>query len=123
MHWQRWRKHGDPLTRKNGHGRTDTAEWQAWSNMRQRCNNPDNPKWPLYGGRGIQVCAEWQDDFPAFLAHVGPRPGPSYSIDRIDNERGYEPGNVRWATRSQQVRNSRPRQPRRRRANARPGTI
>ena len=60
-----------------------------------------------YGGRGITVAAEWRHDFAAFYAHVGPRPGPEYSIDRIDVNGNYEPGNVRWATRLQQARNKR----------------
>jgi hypothetical protein len=53
------------------------------------------------------VVSEWQSDFMAFLAHIGPSPGPGYSVDRIDVHRGYEPGNVRWATASQQANNRR----------------
>lgn len=59
----------------------------------------------MYGGRGIKVCDEWQHDFPAFLAYIGPKPTPKHTIDRIDNAKGYEPGNVRWATREEQNRN------------------
>ena len=90
------------------------AEWRAahpeyasWSAMVQRCTNPKSPNWRLYGGRGITVCEPWLKDFGAFLDHIGPRPGQDYSIDRIDNDGNYEPGNVRWATRSEQQRNKR----------------
>lgn len=73
--------------------------------MIQRCTNPNNPAWRLYGGRGITVCARWRD-FPAFLADMGERPN-GLTLDRIDNDRGYEPGNCRWATWSEQRSNQR----------------
>lgn len=76
--------------------------------MIQRCENPRNKRYALYGGRGIRVCDEWRHDFGAFSAYVGQRPTPSHSIDRIDNDADYAPGNVRWATASQQMRNRRP---------------
>lgn len=66
--------------------------------MKSRCHNPKNHAYKWYGGRGITVCAEWRQSLAAFAAHVGPRPSPEHSIDRIDNSKGYEPGNVRWAT-------------------------
>lgn len=53
------------------------------------------------------MAQEWLDSFSEFLAHIGPRPGPDYSVDRINNDGDYEPGNVRWATRSEQMRNRR----------------
>lgn len=90
------------------HGWSGTSEYSAWLAMRKRCNDPNNKAYRNYGARGIKVCAEWQDDFEAFLAHVGPKPSPDLSIDRIDNDKGYEPGNVRWADRSTQSRNRRP---------------
>lgn len=90
------------------HGWRNTPEYLAWINMRKRCNNPTNRAYRNYGARGIKVCPEWQDNFEAFLSHIGPRPSPELSIDRIDNSRGYEPGNVRWADRSTQSRNRRP---------------
>lgn len=87
------------------HGMTHTPEFHAWTAMKQRCSNPRNEQWDLYGGRGISVCAEWQGSFDAFFAHVGPRPTPDHSIDRIDDDGNYEPGNVRWATPEIQNRN------------------
>jgi hypothetical protein len=73
-----------------------------------RCTNPKHPNWKNYGGRGISVCDEWRHSFKAFLAHIGPRPSSEHSLDRYPNNDGnYEPGNVRWATRSQQRRNTR----------------
>jgi len=72
-----------------------------------RCHNPRNPSYHNYGGRGIFVAQEWRDDFLTFYAAIGDRPGPEYSLDRIDNNRGYEPGNVRWATIQMQSVNKR----------------
>jgi hypothetical protein len=68
--------------------------YQIWQNMKQRCTNPKIQ-------RGIKVCDRWSTSFQAFMADTG----PNYSIDRIDNDGHYEPGNVRWATKSQQSRN------------------
>lgn len=78
--------------------------------MIQRCRNPNNPQWPDYGGRGITVCDRWQgpDGFPNFLTDMGEKPGPIYSLDRVDNDRGYMPDNCRWATPHQQTHNRRP---------------
>ncbi len=93
----------DPISAGDGR----TPECVAWDGIKTRCNNPNSRAYHRYGGRGIRLCQEWQGSFAAFLAHVGPRPGPGYSIDRIDNDRGYEPGNVRWATAKQQANNTR----------------
>jgi hypothetical protein len=95
---------------KHGHAR-DTAkktpEYTAWTHMKDRCSSPGHPQFKDWGGRGIRVCARWADSFATFLADVGPRPSPDLSLDRIDNDGNYEPGNVRWATRSQQQSNQR----------------
>jgi hypothetical protein len=76
--------------------------------MKQRCTNPNKRNYKYYGGRGIQVCTEWMENFDAFLSYMGHAPeGNRISIDRIDNNGNYEPGNVRWATPYQQVMNRR----------------
>jgi len=91
----------------NRHGLSKRPEYRVWKNMVQRCCNPNNERYIDYGGRGITICKEWRKSFPAFLLHIGPRPSPIHSLDRIDNERGYEPGNVRWVTVHEQNRNQR----------------
>lgn len=76
----------------------------CWRAMLHRCDVPANPAYPRYGGRGITVCPKWREDPFAFYAHMGPRPA-GHSLDRIDNDGNYEPGNVRWATRTEQQYN------------------
>lgn len=84
-----------------------TPEFKTWQGMIQRCEQSSADSFPLYGGRGIRVCDEWRHDFAAFFTHVGPRPSPKHSIDRINSDGHYEPGNVRWATLLEQMRNKR----------------
>ncbi len=77
-----------------------TKEYRTWRSMRSRCKQSVG-----YIKKGIKVCPEWEAAFVAFLEHVGPAPSNEHTLDRIDNAKGYEPGNVRWATPSQQARN------------------
>jgi hypothetical protein len=81
-----------------------TPEYRAWKNMRSRCNLPSNPRYPQYGGRGIRVAERW-NDFSQFFADVGERPTSLHSLDRIDVNGHYEPGNVKWSTEHDQQRN------------------
>jgi hypothetical protein len=83
-------------------------EYAIWKTMRQRCANPNCTDYPDYGGRGIAVCDRWSE-FTAFITDMGRRPSDQHSIDRIDNDRGYEPGNCRWADDLTQASNRRPR--------------
>ena len=84
-----------------------TPEYICWCNLRQRCNNPNNPQYHDYGGRGITVCERW-DSFELFLEDMGERPSPEHSIERIDNDSHYGPDNCCWATKSEQLSNRRP---------------
>lgn len=87
------------------HGLSGQPEYQVWASMKERCNNPNTANFSDYGGRGIEVCARW-NDYAMFIADMGRRP-VGCSIDRINNAGNYEPGNCRWATRKEQNRNTR----------------
>lgn len=89
------------------HGKSGTTTWRIWYGMKQRCSNPRGSGWEDYGGRGITVCNRWRDSFENFLADMGERPDAEHSLDRIDPNGNYEPGNVRWATRKVQCANKR----------------
>ena len=99
----------------HGEAGTDSrsAEWMTWKKVLERCEYPGTKNYADYGGRGIRVCPEWINGvdglsgFELFLLEVGRRPTPQHQIDRIDNSRGYEPGNVKWSTRYEQTRNKR----------------
>jgi hypothetical protein len=88
--------------RSPNNGLSRTREYRAWAGMIQRCTNERLPKFPRYGGRGIRVCERWRFSFTDFLADMGPRPSPKHSLDRIDVNGHYEPGNCRWATAQEQ---------------------
>ena len=89
------------------HGQANrTPTYQSWGAAIQRCTNPKNRYWHIYGGRGIQVCEAWKTSFEVFFADMGERP-LGYTLDRINSDGDYEPGNCRWATAKQNGRNRR----------------
>lgn len=96
-------RHGNSVRGKQ------TAEYKIWCGLRRRCTDRGSKLWLYYGGRGISVAPQWlgPDGFSNFLRDVGTRPTAKHSLDRIDNNADYAPENVRWATRKEQMRNTR----------------
>lgn len=95
------------LELRTKHGMLGTKVYQAWLKMKSRCLDPNHPKWNDYGGRGISIFQEWQNSFELFYLELGDPPTPKHSLDRIDNDRGYYPGNIKWSTREEQANNKR----------------
>ena len=91
------------------HGFVGTRTYSSWRAMKNRCTNKKSDQWNWYGGRGITVCDRWRYDFQLFLEDMGVAPTESHSIDRIDTNGNYEPGNCRWATPKEQQANQRKR--------------
>jgi hypothetical protein len=93
------------------HSKTKTVEFETWTSMKKRCYGTWHKAYHNYGGRGITVCDRWLEKngrgFLNFLEDMGPRPDPEYSLDRINNDGNYEPGNVKWSTKKEQSNNRR----------------
>lgn len=88
------------------HGLCGVRTYKSWDSMKQRCTNPNAPDYANYGGRGIVVCDRWLKSFDAFYADMGERP-ENTSLERIDNNKAYEPSNCKWASAKEQQRNKR----------------
>ncbi len=92
--------HGHTANRKT------TREYRAWRNAKTRCLNPNRESWKYYGARGITMCQEWRKSFLSFYLDMGNCP-PGLTLERINNDKGYEPGNCKWATMAEQNTNRR----------------
>lgn len=99
--------HGHNRPKKNG--RT-TPTYNSWYGMKTRCMNPNNTNWKSYGARGIKVCERWLHSFPNFLTDMGEHPKGT-TLGRFGDQGDYEPGNVKWMTKAEQVANRRPDRP------------
>ena len=94
-------KHGQ--SRRNKH----TQLYRRWITIKQRCYDKSHMSYKNYGGRGVRMCEKWRDDFEAFAAYIGDPPEKGATIDRLDVDKNYEPGNIKWATRKEQANNRR----------------
>lgn len=108
-YWRKnhWGHTGQAKPLRERHGMYYSPEYRIWSNMITRCTNVKRSDYKNYGGRGIKVCNSWRESFEAFYRDIGKRPSKMHSIDRIDVDGNYEPGNVRWTLRAAQNQNQR----------------
>lgn len=95
------------MKQREYHGDSASREYEIWKSMNGRCYVKSDTNYHRYGGRGIQVCERWRNSFIAFLADTGRRPTSKHQLERRDNDGDYEPGNCCWATKREQVRNTR----------------
>lgn len=98
------------MAAKNGtehHGESNSPLYKLWLNVKDRCNNPKNPYFHNYGGRGIKMHPSLEASFLLFKAEVGPRPSQLHTLERKENSLGYQPGNLTWATKKEQANNQR----------------
>lgn len=93
------------MKRTHGMSLQSSGLYRVWGNIKQRCTNPNNPAYHNYGGRGITLCKRWHK-FENFLADLGAQP-EGMTLDRINNDKGYAPNNVRWVTKAENTRNTR----------------
>ena len=98
-------KQEESLKRLTTHGLTNTPEYEAWCKLKQRTSNPNDPNYSRYGGRGITVCNEWSNSFEQFFKDMGPKPSVEHSIERKNNNDGYNSVNCCWAIQREQIRN------------------
>lgn len=106
MHYYRNYRHGTTESTTEFHGLTDSPTYRSWATMKNRCLNPNTPRYKDYGGRGIKVCDAWINSFVSFYQDMGERP-PGMTLDRINTNGNYEPSNCRWASNQLQARNKR----------------
>lgn len=89
------------------HGGVGSKEYRTWKNIKTRCTNPSYVQAKDYSGRGVYMHPDWMGSYETFISHIGPAPSNAHTVDRLDNSKGYEPGNVAWVTRSENCNNKR----------------